>query len=84
MQVPLHTWGIGGQARLNFDVTPAPPFDATNEVLQDRRKARKEKAKENEWIKVPWRNPELQIFDLAAIINVPEVKKTLPCPKQSG
>ena len=59
-------------------------FDATSEGCREKRKAKKEKARDNFWIKVPWRNPELQIFDMAAIISDLEVKSLYFNPDEAG
>jgi hypothetical protein len=55
---------------------------ATSAENQEKKKSRKAKAKDNFWIKVPWRNPELKDFALPTILNTKEIQDLYPSQEE--
>ena len=55
---------------------------ATSTENQEKKKSRKAKAKDNFWIKVPWRNPELKDFALPTILNTKEIQDLYPSQEE--
>ena len=59
-------------------------YDATSSTQQERRRLKKEEAESFFWIKVPWRNNELQTLGLHVLINSPEVQALYPITSEQG
>ena len=57
-------------------------YDATTPAQQERRRQKKEEAESFFWIKVPWRNNELQTLGLHVLINSPEVQRLYPISQE--
>ena len=53
-------------------------YDATAQSEKEARQKKKDKAKSNVWLKVPWRNNELQTIGLHTVLNSLEVQSLYP------
>ena len=53
-------------------------YDATAQSEIEARQKKRDKSKGNFWLKVPWRNNELQIIGLHTVLNSPEVQSLYP------
>ena len=59
-------------------------YDATAPAQREKRRQKKEEAESFFWIKVPWRNNELQTLGMHVLINNPEIQGLYPIPQERG